>query len=329
VILMAVKTTPDYVDLLNKAVEREFQVSLQYMLQHAKMEKLVRKTIPENILLDKTTYDAVGKFLREIAIQEMKHAATIMERIYYLGGKATTKSSKITVGDSLSEFAKLGVKAEEEALTLYRQIIETAGKIGDWETREVFEKIYGEEESHLFKFQEYTKFQDEKDTPSKVPLAEWRKIYTDDYFTLLNKAVSGEITAIIQYTNQHEKMAFLELRMKNTPLETVSETNKAAVVSKILKGVFMAEMDHLEKISERIFLLEGEATFKPDPLPTVGDTAQDFLTLDHALESTTISLYRQIIAEALKRGDTTTRRLFEDIILQEEDHYWTFDDFVK
>ena len=97
---MAVKTTPDYVDLLNKAVEREFQVSLQYMLQHAKMEKLVRKTIPENILLDKTTYDAVGKFLREIAIQEMKHAATIMERIYYLGGKATTKSSKITVGDS-------------------------------------------------------------------------------------------------------------------------------------------------------------------------------------------------------------------------------------
>jgi len=238
---MAVKTTPDYVDLLNKAVEREFQVSLQYMLQHAKMEKLVRKTIPENILLDKTTYDAVGKFLREIAIQEMKHAATIMERIYYLGGKATTKSSKITVGDSLSEFAKLGVKAEEEALTLYRQIIETAGKIGDWETREVFEKIYGEEESHLFKFQEYTKFQDEKDTPSKVPLAEWRKIYTDDYFTLLNKAVSGEITAIIQYTNQHEKMAFLELRMKNTPLETVSETNKAAVVSKILKTVFMAD----------------------------------------------------------------------------------------
>ena len=326
---MAVKTTPDYVDLLNKAVEREFQVSLQYMLQHAKMEKLVRKTIPENILLDKTTYDAVGKFLREIAIQEMKHAATIIERIYYLGGKATTKSSKITVGDSLSEFAKLGVKAEEEALTLYRQIIETAGKIGDWETREVFEKIYGEEESHLFKFQEYTKFQDEKDTPSKVPLAEWRKIYTDDYFTLLNKAVSGEITAIIQYTNQHEKMAFLELRMKNTPLETVSETNKAAVVSKILKTVFMAEMDHLEKISERIFLLEGEATFKPDPLPVVGDTAQDFLTLDHALESTTISLYRQIIAEALKRGDTTTRRLFEDIILQEEDHYWTFDDFVK
>ena len=217
---MAVKISPDYIDLLNKAVEREIQVSLQYILQHAKMEKLVRRTIPENILLDKTTYDAVGKFLREISIQEMKHAASIMERIYYLGGQASTKSAKVTIGDSISEFAKLGVKAEEEALTLYREIIETAGKMGDWETRELFEKIYGEEEGHLFKFQEYTKFQDEKDEPSKVPLPEWRKIYTDDYFTLLNKAVSAEITGIIQYTNQHEKMAFLELRMKNTALRS-------------------------------------------------------------------------------------------------------------
>jgi bacterioferritin (cytochrome b1) len=162
-----------------------------------------------------------------------------------------------------------------------------------------------------------------------VPLPEWRKIYTDDYFRLLNKAVSAEITGIIQYTNQHEKAAFLELRMKNTPLETVTETNKADVVSKILKGIFMQEMDHLEKISERIYLLEGEATYKPDPLPVVGETTMDSLRLDHALESSAISLYRQIIAEALKRGDTTTRRMFEDIVIQEEDHFWTFDDFVR
>ena len=326
---MAVKITPDYIDLLNKAVERELAVSIQYILQHAKMEKLVRRTIPENILLDKTTYDAVGKFLREISIQEMKHAAAIIERIYYLGGQATTKSGKPKIGNSISEFAKLGVTAEEEALTLYRQIIEVAGQMGDWETREVFEKIYGEEEAHLFKFQEYTKFQDEKDEPSKVPLPEWRKIYTDDYFTLLNKAVAAEITGIVQYTNQHEKAALLELRMKSTALETITETNKAGVVSKILKEIFMAEMDHLEKISERIYLLEGEAVYKPDPLPVVGDTVMDFLRLDHALESSAIALYRQIIVEALKRGDTTTRRMFEDIVLQEEDHFWTFDDFVR
>jgi bacterioferritin len=326
---MAAKTTPEYFTLLNQAVAREIQVSIQYMLQHTKMEKLIRKTIPENILLDKTTYDAVGKFLKDFAIVEMKHAAAIMERIYYLGGSATTKADKIYIGKSLSEFAKNGVKAEEEALMLYRQIIAEAGKMEDWQTREMFEKIYKDEEQHLFKFQEYANFQDEPEGPDQVPLSEWRKIFTPDYFDLLNKAVASEISAIIQYTNQHEKASALPLRMKNTALEAIQESNKAKVISDLLKTVFMAEMDHLEKISERIYLLEGEATYMPDPLPQVGGTVDDFLKLDHKAENDAIVLYRQIIEEARKRGDNKTRLMFEEIISQEEDHYWMFDDYLK
>jgi len=326
---MAVAVTQDYISLLNQAVSREIQVSIQYMLQHAKMEKLIRKCIPENFLLDKTTYEAVGKFLREFAIEEMKHAAAGMERIYYLGGEATTKSDKVNIGNKLSEFAKLGVKAEEEALVLYRKIIEAAGKIGDWETREVFEKIYADEEKHLFKFQEYAKMQDEPEGSPSVPLSEWRKVFTDEYYALLNKAVEAEISAIIQYTNQHEKASLLALRGKNTALEVVTESNKASVVSKMLKEIFMVEMDHLEKISERIYLIEGEATFTPEPLPQVGKTTDDFLKLDHEAENYAIVLYRKIIQEALKRNDTKTRRMFEDIVIQEEEHYWRFDDFLK
>ena len=326
---MLVAVKQDYISLLNQAVSREIQVSIQYMLQHAKMEKLIRKCIPENFLLDKTTYEAVGKFLREIAIEEMKHAAAAMERIYYLGGEATTKSDKVNIGNNLSEFAKLGVKAEEEALVLYRKIIEAAAKIGDWETREMFEKIYGAEEKHLFKFQEYAKMQDEPEGSPSVPLSEWRKIFTDDYYALLNKAIEAEISAIIQYTNQHEKASLLALREKNTALEVVTESNKASVVSKMLKEIFMVEMDHLEKISERIYLIEGEATFTPDPTPQIGKTTDDFLKLDHEAENYAIVLYRKIIQEALKRNDTKTRRMFEDIVMQEEEHYWRFDDFLK
>lgn len=326
---MAVQPTSEYFDLLNQAVSREIQVSIQYILQHAKMEKLMRKVIPENMLLDKTTYEAVGKFLKEIAIQEMKHAADIMERIYYLGGSATTKSNKPVIGDSLSEFAKLGVKAEEEALVLYRKIIEAAGAIGDVETREMFEKIYSQEEQHLFKFQEYVNMKDETEDAETQPVSEWRKIFTDDYFALLNKAVAAEISAIIQYTNQHEKASLLALREKVSPLEVITESNKTKVISDLLKKIFMVEMEHLEKISERIYLLEGECTVIPDPIPQVGETPDDFVKLDHEAENIAIMLYRQIIAEALKRGDTTTRRMFEDIVLQEEEHYWAFDDFLR
>jgi len=326
---MAIQATSDYISLLNQAVSREIQVSIQYMLQHTKMEKLMRKVIPENILLDKTTYEAVGKFLKEIAIEEMKHAADIMERIYYLGGSATTKADKPVIGNSLSEFAKLGFKAEEEALALYRKIIKAAREIGDRETRKLFEKIYSAEEQHLFKFQEYMNMKDEPEEPETAPLSEWRKIFSDDYFALLNRAVAAEISAIIQYTNQHEKASLIALREKISPLEVVSESNKAKVVSDILKTIFLVEMEHLEKITERIYLLEGECTVVPDPLPQVGETTDDFLKLDHEAENIAIVLYRQIIAEALKRGDTTTRRVFEDIVMQEEEHYWTFDDFLK
>jgi bacterioferritin len=326
---MAVQATSEYISLLNQAVSREIQVSIQYMLQHTKMEKLMRKVIPENILLDKTTYDAVGKFLKEIAIEEMKHAADIMERIYYLGGSATTKGGKPVIGNSLSEFAKLGVKAEEEALVLYRKIIKAAREIGDRTTRQLFQKIYAAEEEHLFKFQEYANMKDETEEAETGPVSGWRKIFSDDYFVLLNKAVAAEISAIIQYTNQHEKASLLALREKISPLEVVSESNKAKVISDLLKTIFLVEMEHLEKISERIYLLEGECTVVPDPLPQVGETADDFVKLDREAENIAIVLYRQIVAEAAKRGDTTTKRMFEDIVIQEEEHYWTFDDYMK
>jgi bacterioferritin len=325
---MAVQATSEYISLLNQAVSREIQVSIQYMLQHTKMEKLMRKVIPENILLDKTTYEAVGKFLKEIAIEEMKHAADIMERIYYLGGSATTKSDKPVIGNSLSEFAKLGVKAEEEALALYRKIIKASIEIGDRTTRQLFQKIYSAEEQHLFKFQEYVNMKDEPEE-AETPVSEWRKIFTDDYFALLNRAVAAEISAIIQYTNQHEKASLLALRKKVSALEVVTESNKAKVVSDLLKTIFLVEMEHLEKISERIYLLEGECTVIPDPIPQVGETSDDFVKLDQEAENIAIVLYRQIIAEAMKRGDTTTRNMFEEIVRQEEEHYWAFNDYAR
>jgi bacterioferritin len=293
------------------------------------MEKLIQKVISENILLDKTTYEAVGKFLKEIAIEEMKHAADIMERIYYLGGSATTKADNPVVGNSLSEIAKLDAKAEEEALVLYRKIIMAAREIGDRTTRQLFQKIYKAEEEHLFKFQEYMNMKDETEGPETTPLSEWRKIFTDDYFALLNKAVASEISAIIQYTNQHEKASLMALREKVSALEVVTESNKAKVISDLLKTVFLVEMEHLEKISERIYLLGGECTVVPDPIPQVGANPEDFIVLDRQAENIAIVLYRQIIAEALKRGDTTTRRMFEDIVMQEEEHYWSFDDYLK
>jgi bacterioferritin len=322
-----VKATPEYLDLLNKGAAREIQVSVQYMLQHSKMEKLLRKMIPENILLDKTTYEQVGKILKDFAIEEMKHLGKIMERIYILGGEATTKPSKIEIGNSLREFGELGLKAETEALVLYRKVIDMAGKIGDWETREIFEHIYQDEEKHFLKFQDYSEIEGEPEFPEAEP-EEFQAVYTEDWVALLNRAIAGELSAIIQYTNQHEKENAELNRRKKSALEVVSDKTKPHVFADLLKFVFMQEMDHFEKIAERIYEIKMEARADIEPLPNVGAEVDDWIKNDRDAEDYAIKLYRQIINKALEINDVRTRLIFEFIINQEEEHFWRFDDFT-
>jgi bacterioferritin len=325
--MVPVKVTEEYIALLNKAVAREIQVSAQYMLQHAKMDKLLRKIVKENYLLETTTYDEFGKILKDLAIKEMKHLADIMERIYILGGESTTKPDKVKIGETMKEMAQLGIKAEEEALELYREIITAAKDIGDRETWQMFSKIYSEEEEHLLVFQEYVEMEDEPNIPDPAE-SEWRTIFNKEYIDMINKALASEISAIIQYTNQHEKADGLEgLRKKKAALEVATGKNKASVVSDLLKTTFMQEMEHMEHISERIYEIQKEAVADVDPKPVIGSNPEDFIKLDKEAENYAIMLYRKIISEATKIGDIKTKKMFEDIIQQEEDHYWAFDDY--
>jgi bacterioferritin len=120
--------------LLDAAVAREIQVSVQYMWQHVQVMGV--KAV------------AVQAQFRETAIAEMKHAEQIAERLWYLGGTPTTKPAPITVGNSLKEFLELDTQAEVEAVELYRKIIALASKEGDVTTAHMFEGILEDEEEH-------------------------------------------------------------------------------------------------------------------------------------------------------------------------------------
>jgi bacterioferritin len=128
------KASDELKAMLNSAIAREIQVSVQYMWQHVQVPGL--KGV------------AVADQFKAAAIQEMKHAEMIAERLWYLGETPTTKPTPIVVGDSLKEFLELDVKAEEEAVELYRKIIDLAREEGDVTTRRMFEAILDEEEEH-------------------------------------------------------------------------------------------------------------------------------------------------------------------------------------
>ena len=124
----------ELMELLNKAIARELQVAIQYMWQHV-MWKGVRGF-------------AVKDELKNIAIEEMKHAEAIAERLAYFGGSPTTKPDPIFVGESLKEMIEQDRKDEETAIDLYKKIIEVARKEDDITTGRLFRKILEDEEEH-------------------------------------------------------------------------------------------------------------------------------------------------------------------------------------
>ncbi|MDD5503332.1 MAG: ferritin-like domain-containing protein, partial [Candidatus Thermoplasmatota archaeon] len=83
-----------------------------------------------------------------IAIEEMKHAEKIGERLWYLGGTPTTKPTPIFVGADLKEMIKQDIKDEEGAIDLYNKIIKKAKEEGDNTTKFIFEEILEDEEDH-------------------------------------------------------------------------------------------------------------------------------------------------------------------------------------
>jgi len=121
-------------EMLNGAIAREIQVSVQYMWQHVQWMGV--------------DHFAVSDKFKEIAVEEMKHAEKIAERLWYLGGVPTTKPAPINVGKSLWEMVDNDIKAEVEAIEMYKKIEKLADAEKDPTTRFIFESILEDEEDH-------------------------------------------------------------------------------------------------------------------------------------------------------------------------------------
>ena len=121
-------------ELMNQAIARELQVSIQYMWQHVSWKGVSGFSLKDE--------------LKRIAVVEMKHAEKIAERLVYLGGQPTTQPTPVTVGRDLREMIEQDVKDEEDAIKLYKEIIDVARREGDITTAYIFQKILEDEEEH-------------------------------------------------------------------------------------------------------------------------------------------------------------------------------------
>jgi bacterioferritin len=129
----------ELLDMLNKAIARELQVSIQYVWQH--------------VVWSGVKGFAVKDELRSIAVTEMKHAEAIAERLNYLSGVPTTKPEPIFVGETLREQIARDLQDEEGAMDLYRKIVRKAVDEQDVVTEQLFKGILADEEGHHDTFQ--------------------------------------------------------------------------------------------------------------------------------------------------------------------------------
>ncbi len=148
-------TSADLLDLLNKAMARELQVSIQYMLQHAtgaSQETVASRKTPSTkqrqFVASHSPFWLPGPSLKKIAITEMRHAEAIAERIVLLGREPTTQPAAITLGKTTKEMLENDREQERQAIELYGQIIDVAGKQHDDVTRKLFQGILSDEEKH-------------------------------------------------------------------------------------------------------------------------------------------------------------------------------------
>jgi len=124
----------ELINMLQKAVSMELQVSIQYMWQHVRGAGM--NSLP------------VTAELKAIAIEEMKHAEEIAERLDYFEVMATTEPAPITVGKALKEMIALDRQAEEDTIAFYKQIIKRATDEGEFTTQRLFMKLLEDEEEH-------------------------------------------------------------------------------------------------------------------------------------------------------------------------------------
>jgi bacterioferritin len=136
-----------------------------------------------------------------------------------------------------------------------------------------------------------------------------RQEQKENVIKVLNEARSHELHAIHQYMNQHYN------------LDNMDYGDMAAKV----KLIAVDEMRHAEMFADRIEELGGEPTTDPAAQAQKGQKVEVVFRFDANLEDETIATYNNYIMVCRENGDSTSMKLFEAIIDEEQIHFNYFD----
>jgi len=130
----------DSIHLLNKAVADELQAVHQYMYFH--------------FHLDGQGFKPLASLFKRTAIQEMGHVELLAERVLFLKGDVEMAAAgpveKIVDPEAILLKA---MAMEEESAHFYNQAAIECGAKADAASKQIFERLVGDEEGHFDQFE--------------------------------------------------------------------------------------------------------------------------------------------------------------------------------
>ncbi len=124
------------IELLNNVLRKELTGINQYFV-HAKM-------------CENWGYKVLAKVNREEAMDEMKHANKIIDRILFLDGAPNMSSyDRITIGNNVRQQLENDLALEIAALQVLSPGVKLCIELGDVGSRELLEHIIVDEEHHV------------------------------------------------------------------------------------------------------------------------------------------------------------------------------------
>jgi bacterioferritin len=126
---------------------------------------------------------------------------------------------------------------------------------------------------------------------------------------LLNEALKNELTAINQYFLHYRMLDHWGVRR----------------LAKFEYDESIDEMKHADRLAERILFLDGLPNFQMLGRLRVGETVEEVLKGDLALELDAVKQLKGAIAHCESVQDYVSRDLFADILASEEEHVDTLE----
>ncbi|MHC4209421.1 MAG: ferritin-like domain-containing protein [Planctomycetota bacterium] len=122
---------------------------------------------------------------------------------------------------------------------------------------------------------------------------------------LLNRAVADELSAVHQYMYFHFHC----------------DDQGYDLLAGLFKKTAIEEMLHVERAAERILFLNGEVEMKtPEEVQKIQDV-RSMLERASAMEHQAVRDYNGWANESAANADSATKRVFEDLVLDEARHF--------